>query len=199
MIAINNGRLETNWQSGFVTMFPEIEQRLRLAFRQLDPDSKDEAIGEGVLHALLAYYRLHEQGREQIATPATLAFYSARAVRRGRPAAGKMNGKDVLSRYAQLGHDFQVDRSMGEWIESLVEDKRAPVPDQVAMKIDFGSWFATLTNRMKEIAKDLALGYSTREVAQARGVSAGRISQIRRKLEYSWAEFQQETISAQIQ
>src|SRR5437867_3156684 len=52
-----------------------------------------------------------------------LSVLSMRAVRRGRPAAGKMNGREVLSRYAQVGHDIQVDRSTGEWIEALVEDK----------------------------------------------------------------------------
>lgn len=184
---------ETNWQSSFVTMLPEIEQRLQRAFRQLDPATKEEAIGEGVLHALRAYFRLHEQCREQIATPASLAFYSARAIRRGRPAAGKMNGTDVLSRYAQVGHDISVDRSQGEWIEALVEDKRASVPDLVAAKLDFVSWFGTLTKRMNEIAKDLALGFSTGEVALKHGVSAGRISQLRRTLEASWSAFQQQT------
>jgi len=196
MIAISNERNETSWQTNFVGMLPEIEQRLRRAFRQLDPASKDEAIGEGVLHALLAYSRLHARGREQVATPASLAFYSARAVRRGRPAAGKMNGKDVLSRYARVGHNIQVDHSKGEWIEALVEDKRASVPDQVGVRLDFASWFATLTKRMKEIAKDLAFGWSTKEVAQKYGVTSARISQMRRMLEESWMEFQQEAAPA---
>ena len=60
----------------------------------------------------------------------------------------------------------------------MVEDKRATVADQVAAKMDVGAWFATLTKRMKEIAKDLAFGCSTSEVAEKHGVSAGRISQI---------------------
>ena len=199
MIAINDERNETSWQTNFVGMLPEIEQRLRRAFRQLDPASKDEAIGEGVLHALLAYSRLHEQRREQVATPASLAFYSARAVRRGRPAAGKMNGQDVLSRYAQVGHNIQVDHSKGEWIEALVEDKRASVPDQVSVRLDFASWFATLTMRMKEIAKDLAFGCSTAEVARKYGLTASRISQMRRLLEESWLVFQQELAAAPAQ
>ena len=191
----DNNHNGSSWQIQFATMFPEIEQHLRRAFRQLDPASKDEAIGEGVLHALRAYSRLYERGREQVATPASLAFYSVRAVRRGRPAAGKMNGQDVLSRYAQVGHGIQVDRSKGEWIEALVEDKRASVPDQVATKLDFGSWFSSLTMRMKEIAMDLAFGFSTSEVAQKHGVTSGRISQLRRMLEESWAAFQHEGAS----
>ena len=105
MIAINkdynnNG---SSWQIQFVTMFPEIEQRLRLAFRQLDPASKDEAIGEGVLHALLAYSRLHERGREQVATPASLAFYS---VRRGSTRSARSGQNEWQGRAEPICTDW---------------------------------------------------------------------------------------------
>jgi len=106
-----------------------------------------------------------------------------------------MNGKEPLSRYAQIGNRIQVEPP-GKWIDMLVEDKRAPVPDQVAAKMDVGAWFATLTKRMKEIAKDLAFGFSTSEVAQKHGVTAGRISQMRRMLEESWLMFQGEAVVA---
>ena len=62
--------------------------------------------------------------------------------------------------------------------------------------MDVGAWFATLTKRMKEIAKDLAFGCSTSEVAKKHGVTAGRISQLRRVLEESWAAFQREAVAA---
>ena len=101
-----------------------------------------------------------------------------------------MNGKEPLSRYAQIGNGIQIEPTHGKWIEMLVEDKRASVPDQVAAKIDVGAWFATLTKRMNEIAKDLAFGCSTSEVAKKYGVTAGRISQMRRTLEESWMVFQ---------
>ena len=41
MIAINNELQtnETNWQTTFVTMLPEIQQRLRRAFRHLDAEA----------------------------------------------------------------------------------------------------------------------------------------------------------------
>jgi hypothetical protein len=45
---------------------------------------------------------------------------------------------------------------------------------------------------MKEIVKDLAFGCSTSEVAEKHGVTASRISQLRRVLEESWLAFQQE-------
>jgi hypothetical protein len=190
MIAFNNEGNETTWQSSFVAMLPEIEQKLRLAFCRLDPEAREDAIEEGVVHSLLAYVRLVEQGRAEVATASSLAWYSSRHVRRGRPAGGRMNGKEPLSRYGQISNDIEVERQSGNWIDAMVEDKRAPVADQVAAKMDVGAWFATLTKRMKEIAKELAFGCSTSEVAKKHGVTAGRISQLRRSLEESWAAFQ---------
>ena len=44
MIAINNERNESTWQSNFVAMLPEIEQKLRLAFCRLDREAREDAI-----------------------------------------------------------------------------------------------------------------------------------------------------------
>ena len=196
MIAINNVRNETTWQSAFVAMLPEIQLKLRLAFCRLDPEAREDAIEEGVVHSLLVYVRLDEQGRAEAATPSSLAWYSSRLVKRGRPAGGRMNGKEPLSRYGQISNDIEVEHQPGNWIDTLVEDKRASVEDQVAAKMDVSAWFATLTQRTKHIAKDLAFGCSTSEVAEKHGVTAGRISQLRRTLEESWAVFQQEAAPA---
>jgi hypothetical protein len=198
MIAINNERQEneTTWQSDFVTMLTEIQQQLRRAFRHLDAEAREDAVEEGVVHSLLSYARLHEQGRAEVANASTLAWYAALAVRRGRPAGSKMNSKEPLSRYAQVGNGIQIEQRHGNWIDMLVEDKRASVPDQVAAKLDVGTWFATLSRRMKRIAGDLACGFSTSEVAEKHGVTPGRISQLRRTLEASWFAFQQEAAPA---
>jgi len=196
MMAVNNERNETSWQSSFVIMLPEIEQKLRLAFCRLDPEAREDAIEEGVVHSLLAYVRLDKQGRADVAKPSSLAWYSSRQVKRGRPACGRMNGKEPLSRYGQISNEITIERQTSNWIDAIVEDKRAAVADQVAAKMDVGAWFATLTKQMKEIAKDLAFGCSTSEVAKKYGVTAGRISQLRRVLEESWAAFQGEAAPA---
>ena len=196
MIAINNERNESSWQSNFIAMLPEIQQKLRLAFCRLDLEAREDAIEEGVVHSLLAYVRLHEQGRAEVATASSLAWYSSRQVKRGRPAGGRMNGKEPLARYGQISNGIEVEPLTSNWIDAMVEDKRATVADQVAAKMDVSAWFATLTKRMKEIAKDLAFGFSTSEVAKKYGVTAGRISQLRRTLEESWVAFQQEAAPA---
>jgi len=193
MIMTNDQRDEcpSTWQSNFAIMLPEIEQKLHLAFCRLDPEAREDAIEEGVVHSLLAYIRLHELSRAEAATPSSLAWYSSRQVKRGRPAAGRMNGKEPLSRYGQISNRIKVERLPYKWLDAIVEDKRAPVADQVATKMDVGAWFSTLSLCMRQIAKDLAFGFSTREVARRHGVTDGRISQIRRTLEASWAAFQQ--------
>ena len=198
MIAVNSERLnnESSWQTEFVSMLPEIRKWLRLAFRQLDSEAREEAVEEGIVHALLSYCQLHSQGRADRVSSSSLAWYATLQVKRGRPAVGRMNGQEPLSRYAQVGTGSRFERWNGEWIDKLADDKRASVPDQVAAKLDVRAWFATLTKRMKEIASDLALGCSTSEVATKYGVTAGRISQLRRALEDSWAAFQEARVPA---
>jgi hypothetical protein len=195
MIAFNDEQNNTTWQQSYIDLLPEIEQKLRFAFCRLDKEAREDAIEEGVVHSLLAYVRLHEHGRAEVATASSLAWYSSRHVKRGRPACGRMNGKDPLSRYGQISNDIVIERQRGNWIDAIVQDKRAAVADQVAAKLDIEAWFTTLTKRTKEIAKDLALGCSTSEVARKHGLTAGRISQLRRLLEESWAKYQQQAVA----
>jgi hypothetical protein len=187
---------QSTWQNEFVIMLPEIERRLRRAFRHLDAEAREDAIEEGVIHSLLSFARLHDQGRTEAASASTLAWYAALAVKRGRLTGSRLNGKEPLSRYAQLSNGIKVEQHHGNWMDLLVEDKRASVPDQVAAKLDVGAWFATLSRRMKQIAADLAYGFTTSEVAQKHGVTPGRISQLRRTLEESWLAFQRESLTA---
>lgn len=197
-----NDRKEGHWQKCFVAMMPDLQQRLRSAFHYLDPESMDEAVEEGLVHCLLSYARLHSRGRENFATPSTLAWYSSRQVKRGRPAAGRMNSKEPLSRYAQLCNGIQVQRldaysrKGARWIDTIVADKRTPIADQVAAKLDITAWLRTMTRRMRQIAKDLAFGFSTSEVAEKHGVTASRISQLRRSLEKNWRDFEKDGTTA---
>ncbi len=190
----HNENCHSNWQTAFVELLPEIEKRLRRAFRHLDAEAREDAIEEGVIHSLLAFVRLHEQGRAHSASASTLAWYAGKHIRSGRTAVGRLNRREPLSRYAQIGKGITVQND--GWIDTLIDDKRAPVADQVAMRLDAREWLATLSRRTKRIAKDLAVGSSTSEVARKHGLSGGRISQLRRKLHESWLEFHHESVPA---
>jgi hypothetical protein len=196
MIPEQQKHCQCGWQSVFLTMLPELNHRLRYAFHSLDPESRDDAIEDGIVHCLLAYVRLFNKGREKSIRPSSLAWYATLQVRAGRQAGCQLNVKDPLSRYAQLKKGISVERldvysvNNEEWIESLAQDKRASVPDQVAARMDFRAWLSTLSERTSEIAKDLAFGFTTAEVSKRYGVTAGRISQMRRTLATSWSEYQ---------
>ena len=186
---------EKNWQAAFLGMLPEIEGRLNSAFTNLDPASKEEAVAESVTHCVVTYRRLHERRQHIVATASTLAWYASRHVKRGRPAVGRLNGKDPLSRYAQISNHIQTDRRSNDWMDTLIADRRTSVADHVALKLDIGAWLETLTQIMSRIAKDLACGFSTAEVAVKYGLTASRISQLRRSLEASWSAFQRQAVS----
>jgi len=196
MIAINNVERENKagWQADFLSMLPEIERRLELAFRRLDRAAREESVAEGVGHSLLSFMTLHGEGRAAKVSASTLAWYAAKQVKHGRLAAGRVNRLEPLSRYAKLQSDIRQEPITGKWLEVFVEDRRASVVDQVAAKLDVGSWWATLSERFQLIARELAYGFSTSEVASRHGLSAGRISQLRRELERSWEAFQETAV-----
>ncbi|HVC97989.1 MAG TPA: hypothetical protein VND64_30235 [Pirellulales bacterium] len=112
MLALAESRPTTKraWHDGFMVMLPEIRSQLNFAFRGFTPDSREEAIAEALASAAVAYARLHEQGRADIAYAAPLAMYAARQFRAGRRVGSRLNCNDLLSERAQRHHDIVVER-----------------------------------------------------------------------------------------
>ena len=106
----------------------------------------------------------------------------------------------MLSPYAQKRRRIQVERfdrfdeTREQWMEAVVKDHHTPIADQVAFRCDFPVWLESLTVRNRQIAQALAVGHRTGEDAERFRVSPGRISQLRREMQRSWKEFQNETI-----
>jgi hypothetical protein len=193
---------QTGWQSDFVAMLPEIEHRLRRAFRDLTAEAREDSTEDGIIHCLLTYLRLFEQGRVASVKPASLAWYAVLQVRKGRQAGCRMNSKEPLSRYAQLRNGITVVRLHGcdpsdqTWINDIIDSRRMSIADQVAARLDITAWIGSLCRRTRNIATDLAKGFSTSEVARKYRLSAGRIAQVRRELKSSWQQFQGESFEA---
>jgi hypothetical protein len=66
---------------------------------------------------------------------------------------------------------------------------RSRVPDVAALRVDFPAWLGRLTAGRRLAALMLATGYGTGEVAAGLGVTAGRVSQLRRELATDWRRF----------
>lgn len=200
MIQICNHREEcqATWQSEFVKLLPEIERRLRLAFCRLTEEARDDAIEEGIVHSLLTYIRLFEQSRTESVSASNIAWYAAKQVKHGRPAAGHMNGCDVSSAYCQVQRGLslvsldQRDETSGEWREVMVEDRHSGPAEVAATRVDFSDWLASLPKRNSRIAAKLAVGETTASVARLFKVTPGRIAQLRREFYANWRAFQGE-------
>jgi hypothetical protein len=174
---------------------PAIRRQARFAFRHFRYDAREEAVAEAVANALVAFVRLVQRGKLDVAYPSALARYAVAQIRVGRLVGSSQAKNDVLARLAHRGDGSFVQRldhfdaRSGRWVEAVLEDKRTPVPEQAAFRVDFPAWLATHSPRNRRIAHWLSLGHSTGEVARVFGVSPARISQLRREFHDSWQAF----------
>jgi hypothetical protein len=183
------------WHERFVALLPVIVNYVAPAFRKLRPEAKAEAVQEAVANACVAYARLVERGKENLAFATVLAKFAVAQVWSGRQVGGRLNIRDVSSVYAQWRKQFHVERldrfdpEEGCWLEAVVEDHRTPVAEQVWFRIDFPAWLETLPRRKRRIAHALAEGHRTTDVARQFELSMARVSQLRRELFDSWQQF----------
>ena len=84
-------------------------------------------------------------------------------------------------------HFQQVDLDLNE-----IADIGAPPSLSVPGWIDYQEWLRRYGARKRKIAKALAIGETTHDVARQFGVSDGRISQMRREFMLDWNKFQGE-------
>jgi len=192
------------WHAAFQTMLPAIIRHAKIAFRDHDPEQREELTQETVANCLVAFVRLVELGKTDLAYAGVLARYAVAQIRDGRKVGGRLNVNDVSSDYCQLKKGVRVarldcyDHDADEWKEIVVEDGHATPADIAATRIDFAAWLGLLPSRDRRIAETLATGETTGAVADRFHVSAGRVSQLRRELKESWATFtgERETTTA---
>lgn len=195
---------EPAWHAGFVALLPAIYRQIRFAFRRMEQKRREEAMQEALANALVAYVRLFELGKTDVAYATPLASYAVRQVCSGRQVACPLNMYDVLSPYAQRRQGFTVsrlqrpDESEGTWKEILVEDPTCTPAELAASRIDFEAWLRRLPRRKRRIASMLAAGETTKESAKKHKLTPGRVSQLRRELAASWDEFHGEPEQAAV-
>ena len=190
--------LAPSWHVGFLEMLPKIKAYAETAFQHWSAEAREDAVQETLANAMVAYRRLAERGKLDIAYPTVLARFAVAQIRDGRRVGSRRNCRDVISPYARRRNGFilesldRFDRVEGEWLEAVVEDDRTPIADQVAFRIDFPKWLGLLSKRDRLIAEALATGHSTSEVAAQFRLSSGRISQMRREYFKSWQRLHQD-------
>jgi len=120
------------WQAELLVLLPAIQRHAQIAFRHLDAEAREEAVQAAICQCCVAYQRLAELGKTDVAYPTPLARFAVAQVKSGRRTGGKLNCRDILSVHCQLTRHLVVERldrrdeSDGNWVEILVEDHRAP-------------------------------------------------------------------------
>ena len=181
----------------FLEMLPQIRRQALVASRKLGAEAQQEFVQSVVAAAYNAFVRLVELDKEDLAYATPLAQFGIKHVRCGRSVGTRLNAQDVGSRYAQIARGILVERldrqyADGRWREVLVEDHRSGPSEIAAARIDIDDWFRLLPVRNRRIAKDLASGEATGDVAEKYELSKSRVSQLRNELRTSWLVFQGE-------
>jgi hypothetical protein len=57
----------SGWQQGFLAMMPDIVKSAHIAFRNLNPEARQEAVQEVLVSAMLAYVGLTTKGSSHLA------------------------------------------------------------------------------------------------------------------------------------
>jgi len=194
----------SGWQAGFLNILPAVQTHAQIRFRKLPAAKREEAIQETVAAACVQYQLEAAHGWLYAVCPSTLADFAVRHVRTGRHVGGchdRVN--DVLSPTCHRRHGVKVHgypaASCGGtdvWLQKALSDRRVPVPDLAAFRIDYARWLKTLCHRDRRIIAALVDGHGTGYVADRFGVTAGRISQLRRKSLHLWMGFHGETTVA---
>jgi hypothetical protein len=188
------------WHDGFLKLLPAIREHLRFALRRLSAADRAEAMAECIANVAISYARLHEQGKLAVAFPTSLADFAIRKYFAGRRVGTAINSNDVTSPYAQRLRGLVVKsldqrNPAGEWKEIVVEDGRATPAEVAASRIDIDDWFGQLSQLKRGIAQTLATGETTLETAKRFALTSGRVSQVRKELADSWADFQGEALA----
>ena len=86
---VERPQADTAWHAGFLAMLPKIRRQASLTFRGLPEVTREDLIEEVVVNALVAYKRLYELGKVELAYTTVLARYGIRQVNEGRRVGGK--------------------------------------------------------------------------------------------------------------
>ena len=183
--------------SFLASVLPKVLSHGRVYFRHLrSTELKEEYLAEMVALAWRWHRRLAERGKDATQFPSAIAAYAARGVRNGRKLAGMDRARDVLSPLAQRRKGFAVCKlpdcstlDGSPLHEALHDNTQSPVVEQVCFRLDFPPWRASRAERDRRILDELMLGERTLDVAARHGITAARVSQLRREFHDDWEFF----------
>jgi hypothetical protein len=197
-------------QAAFSRLLPRIRRHAEFAFRNVRcENARADFVAETVGLAWKTYLILARRGRDAGAFVTPLARRCARAVKNGRRLHRAESGQDALALSARRRCGFTVEslpsstalpheglhgvahgqNRLDAFEERLCDNTQTPVPEQVALRLDFPAWCRTQPERTRRILGGMLAGERTRDLSQKFGISPACVSQLRRQLHNDWARF----------
>jgi hypothetical protein len=193
--------IATAFHKQFEALLPKLKEAAGFAFRRRKPEDREAAIAAVCAAAWSAWCGLIKRGKNPLEVgPSGILTNAIRYVRNGRRVGNRGCGRGRMDPWhwkAQQRDGFRIvslasAQHDGEWRARIANDHRSTPADKAAFLIDFQTWLGRLSERRRQAAELLALGFGTLEVAKQVGLSPAAISQGRRELGRSWHEFQKD-------
>ena len=178
----------TDASTAFEDRLPEIDRLVASHFKHLDPDAREEAIQNSTVLAFRYWTRLVEKGKTGEDCFMAAIWWAISHTKLGRQGGGraKSKAKCVMDYARRRKGDVAIHGGLDL---NLFVGRQSSVPDIVQFRIDTAAFLETLNERDREIARDLAAGMGTGEVAKERGVTPAAISQARTRLRKKYDAF----------
>jgi len=180
----------------FLELMPKITRKASIAFKDYDPDRKENAVQSVLVTAFINLKQLAAKGRLEEAYATPIARFAIMSYRCGRIGGVPDNSKDVMndrcryvgrSRIEHSGLALEITDSFES--EATARDARYPVHKTVQLRIDYSDWCRSQSRTDRKIIKDLSKGETTNNVAKKYGVAPSTVSTWRRWYADSWNEF----------
>jgi hypothetical protein len=166
----------TSLRATFTNQLPTLQKMAKISFRHQPPEAKEESVSNAIGLCWKFIYNLFLGGRHK--EPGILAScmrFAIKQTREGRTPQGCPRKRDVLSR-RWIGPTRLTDFDLDQFVS-----RNTSVPEAVSFKVDVPEFLATLNDRQRRMAIDLANGMTTTDAATKYDLSPGRISQFRRE------------------
>ena len=195
----------------FLQMMPTIQTHASVQFRHLPPIEREEAVAETVAGAYCDFRSAIRRGKSDGVTASTLASFGALHVKDHRHVGtGREKATDPLHPRAQRLGGFRVlalpwddvrldclkESNPAVWRLNLLHDRKTPVPDQAAFRLDWARFLSQQTDRTRIAMSLLAAGHKRYEVADQLGCTPSALCQRIAGVRRQWQSLQGESQTA---
>lgn len=188
-------RLSAENHDAYLAVIPLVAAAARRRFAFLNREQRDEAVAEALAAGFLAYASMKRRGRERLIHTPGFTRNAIRHVAAGRHVGSSQAARDVMSDLGRRRHrrevrSYSTERPThardGRWLDEAMADRRTPIPEQVAIRVDGGRWLSSLSTRDRRMVQALAAGDRAVDVAERFKISPARLCQLRGRWAQAW-------------